>query len=295
MHQFCYILPMPRIKQDLVFTVAKNLRAFLRLDVGLGSQVPEAPESVQMRLQERIRNQQKMLEKARTENSSKNASKKVRSENPTEILRQTHAIPIPDLSVKRNQIFNSLVSPLKPGKMLDLGTGSGVFSLMAADLGWKVTAVDARTVRMPDVDSEKESKKAELIRSVEWIEADVRDFHFEHGEYDLICFLGLIHHLGVKDQLEILRRCSETLTILSARVAPEVVVTEGPYEGSYYYEKGETREERDAIPSAAWGNEVSFHPTEESLLRMLQDCGFSKVMAMRPPHNHNYNFYLCLP
>lgn len=295
MDQFCYISQMPRIKRDLVFTVAKNLRAFLRLDVGLGSQVPEAPESVRMRLQERIRTQQKMLEKARKENGSKNASKKVRSENPTEVLKRTHAIPAPDLSVKRNQIFNSLVAPLKPGKMLDLGTGPGVFSLMAADLGWKVTAVDARTVRMPDADSEKDPKRAELIRSVEWVEADVRDFRFEQGEYDLICFLGLMHHLGVEDQLEILRRCSGTLTILSARVAPEVVVTEGPYEGSYYYEKGETREERDAIPSAAWGNEVSFHPTEESLLRMLQDCGFSKVMVMRPPHNHNYDFYLCLP
>lgn len=167
--------------------------------------------------------------------------------------------------------------------------------MLGADLGWKVTAVDARTVRMPEAGSEKDPRRAKLIRSVEWIEADVRSFHFENGDYDLICFLGLMHHLGVEDQLQMLRRCSGTLTLLSARVSPEVVVTEGPYEGSYFYEKGETREARDAIPSAAWGNEVSFHPTEESLLRMLQDCGFTKVMAMRPPHNQNYSFYLCLP
>lgn len=286
---------MPRVKQDLVFTVAKNLRAFLRFDVGLGARVPEAPEDTQEHLQERIRSLQKMLEDAQAGNGSKGASKKIKTDNPTEVLRQTHAIPPPDLQVKRNQIFNSIVSPLKPGKMLDLGTGPGAFALLGADLGWKVTAVDARTVRMPDADSEKDPRRAELIRSVEWVEADVRDYRFEEGDYDLICFLGLMHHLGVEDQLQMLRRCSGTLTLLSARVSPEVVVTEGAYEGSYFYEKGETREARDAIPSAAWGNEVSFHPTEESLLRMLQDCGFTKVMAMRPPHNQNYSFYLCLP
>jgi 2-polyprenyl-3-methyl-5-hydroxy-6-metoxy-1,4-benzoquinol methylase len=286
---------MPRIKKNIVFSAAKNIQAFLRLDAGLGAQVPEDSESIQARLQNRIQEQQRMLAEFRKGDGSKNASKKIQSENPTGVLRQTHAIPPPDFSVKRNYIFNSLVSPLKPGKMLDLGTGPGVFSLMAADLGWQVTAVDARTVRMPDLKSEEDAKRAELIKSVEWVEADVRDYSFERDEYDLICFLGLMHHLGVEDQLKILRRCSDTLTLLSARVAPEVVVTEGPYEGSYYYEKGETREERDAIPSAAWGNDVSFHPTEESLVRMLRDCGFSKVMAMRPPHNHNYDFYLCLP
>lgn len=282
---------MPRIKTDLVFALAKNIKAYLRLDAGLVSQVPEAPENIHVRLQERVRELQKVRERPQSDA----APRKIRTENPTGVLKQTHAIPPPDPSVKRNQIFNSLVSPLKPGKMLDLGTGPGAFALMGADLGWKVTAVDARTVRMPKPEPDKNPKKAELIRSVEWIEADVRDFCFEQNEYDLICFLGLIHHLRVEDQLEILKRCSGTLTILSARVAPEVVVTEGPYEGAYYYEKGETREERDAIPSAAWGNEISFHPTEDSLLCMLRDCGFSKVMVMRPPHDRNYNFYLCLP
>src|SRR5919202_6568809 len=35
---------------------------------------------------------------------------------------QTHALPEPDESISRLQIFRSLVSPLKPGKILDLGT-----------------------------------------------------------------------------------------------------------------------------------------------------------------------------
>jgi SAM-dependent methyltransferase len=188
-----------------------------------------------------------------------------------------------------------LVSPLKPGKILDLGTGPGNFSLAAAQLGWEATAVDARIVRMPDAEAEKNPDHAALIRSVKWVEADVREFPIPSGEYDLICVFGLMHHLRLEDQINLLSRCSGTLTLVDARVAPEIVDTEGPYEGRYRREPGENREERDQIPTASWGNEASFHHTEESLLRLLQDCGYSKVMPMRPPHDLNYTFYLCLP
>jgi hypothetical protein len=30
-------------------------------------------------------------------------------------------------------------------------------------------------------------------------------------------------------------------------------------------------------------------------LRLIRDCGYSTMMQMRPPHRHNYTFYLCLP
>jgi cyclopropane fatty-acyl-phospholipid synthase-like methyltransferase len=188
-----------------------------------------------------------------------------------------------------------LLSPLKPGKMLDLGAGPGTFSLTAAQLGWEVMAVDARTMRTPDPEVEKDPRRAELIRSVRWVQADVREFPIRSGEYDLICVLGLMHHLELDDQIKLLRRCSNTLTLMSVRVAPKIIATEGPYEGLYRHERGETREERDQIPQASWGNEVSFIHAEESLLRLMRDCGYSKVMAMRPPHKLNYTFYLCLP
>jgi hypothetical protein len=31
------------------------------------------------------------------------------------------------------------------------------------------------------------------------------------------------------------------------------------------------------------------------LLRLVLDCGFIKMMQMRPPHREDYTFYLCLP
>jgi len=178
--------------------------------------------------------------------------------------------------------------------MLDLGTGAGTFSLIAARLGWEVTAVDARTVRTPDPETEKDSDHA-LIRSVRWVEADVREFPVPKGEYDLICIFGLLHHLELDAQIKLLRRCSDTLTFLAVRIANRVVLTEGPYEGSSYREPGETREERDQVPWAAWGNEASFRHTEESLLRLFQNSGYTQAMVMRPPFERNYTFYVCLP
>jgi SAM-dependent methyltransferase len=179
--------------------------------------------------------------------------------------------------------------------MLDLGTGAGTFSLIAARLGWEVMAVDARTVRTPDPETEKDPDGAELIRSVRWVEADVRGFPVLEGEYDLICISGLLHHLELDAQIKLLRRCSHTLTLLAVRVVDRAVVTEGPYEGSNYREPGATREERDQVPWASWGNEASFKHTEESLLRLFHNSGYTQVMVMRPPFERNYSFYICLP
>lgn len=283
--------------QNFVLALSKNINAFLRLDMGIGTHVPEDPEVLLNRRNQQIQTLQKLLQKqAGNRPQAIRPEQRVNGDISARVSNQnTHALPEPDESVKRGRIFRSLVEPLRPGRMLDLGTGPGTISLIGAELGWEVTAVDARTVRWPNLDAEDDPKKAELIRAVNWVQADVREFPIERGEYDLVCFMGLMHHLEVDDQLKLFRRCSDTLMILDARVAPEIVVTEGPYEGSYHREDGETREERDTLPYASWGNEISFIPTEESLLRMLRDCGFTKVMPMRPPHHRDYTFYLCLP
>jgi SAM-dependent methyltransferase len=277
---------IPRIKHELIVTLTKDFKAFLRLDAGVGRRVTDFSEK-------RINTEPQREEERRRVAETRLSQQ--RNLAGVAIARQSHALPEPDESMKRHQIFRSLVSPLKPGKMLDLGTGRGTFSLVAAQLGWEVTAVDARTARMPNPEAKKDPDRAELIRSIRWVEADVRKFPIRSGEYDLICILGLLHHLGVDDHIKLLRHCSGTLTLLNARIAPEIVVREGQYEGRYHNEPGETREERDQILSASWGNETSFHHTEESLIRLARDCGYGMVMPMRPPHHLNYTFYLCLP
>jgi SAM-dependent methyltransferase len=211
------------------------------------------------------------------------------------VVARTHGLPAPDTSIHKGTIFKTLVGLLKPGRLLDLGAGKGNFSLAAAQLGWEVTAVDARTVRWPDAAAEPDAALAEQIRAIRWVQADVREFPIAPGDYDLVCILGLLHHLEVPDQVALLTRCASMPTLLDTRIAKAIVDREGAYEGMLIREHGATREERDAVPQASWGNPLSFQHTEESLLRLVLDCGYSKMLQMRPPHRHDYTFYLCLP
>lgn len=305
---------MPRLKQNLVLTLAKDLKAFMRLDTGVGRSVPEDPEELLKHRNQQIQGLQGRVRKleqeydgkaqsAREPRKGKNKSRASSAPRKRldgaadsgEITEQTHALPEPDTSITKPQIIHSLLSSLKPGRMLDLGVGPGGSSLTAAELGWEVTAVDARISRAPSAEEEKDPKRAEIIKSVKWVEADVREFPIQNGEYDLICILGMLHHLEMHDQPTLLKRCSDTLTLLDTRVAQDIVVTEGPYEGLYFQEPGKTREQRDQHGWASWGNELAFRHTEESLIRLLRDCGYGMVMPMRPPHRPNYTFYLCIP
>jgi SAM-dependent methyltransferase len=308
---------MPRIEQNLILRLASNVNAFLRLDAGVGRNVPEDPKDLLKRSYQKMYALQKSASqpnKTSGERTQKtNRARKISGQEgvneppgkytapdeiitePNEIIEQTHALPEPDTSISILARFRSIISTFKPGKLLELGTGHGKFALEAAHMGWEVTAVDARTVRFPDPESEESSERANLIRSVNWMQADVREFEVRAGDYDLICILGLIHHLELEAQIQLLKKCSHSPTLLRARVAPGIVVTEPPYEGLYYREPGKTRAHRDLLPGVAWGNEFSFRHTEESLLRMARDCGYSLTMQARPPHLVNYNFYLLLP
>jgi 2-polyprenyl-3-methyl-5-hydroxy-6-metoxy-1,4-benzoquinol methylase len=280
-----YNSPMPRLKRDLVFPLARELKAFLRLDAGVERRRTDSPK------EQTQQEQAQRVAQRRPEEHRKDRPQRVRQRGQMKV----RPLPEPDESISNFQIFHSLISPLQPGKMLDLGTGAGTISLIAARLGWEVTAVDARTVRTPDPDTEKDPKRAELIRSVRWVESDVREFPVPRGEYDLICISGILHHLELDAQIKLLRRCSDTLTFLAVRVVGGNVAKEGLYEGRTHREPGETREERDRVPWASWGNETSFYHTEESLLRLFQDSGYTQTMVMRPPFERNYTFYVCLP
>ncbi len=77
----------------------------------------------------------------------------------------------------RLEIADQLLSLFPPGRVIDLGAGHGLFSQLAADRGWDVTAVDARTERFPDDDR------------IRWIRGDIRDV--EVSSFDVVLCLGL--------------------------------------------------------------------------------------------------------
>jgi len=261
--------------------------AYLAKNPDVAGLMQEYPQLTADNLRAYFAEAQSLVQEAKTITFGKGANRTV--------FARTHGLPAPDPSIHKGNIFRALIALLKPGKMLDLGAGKGNFSLSAAELGWNVTAVDARTARWPDADAESDPTLADLIRTIHWVQADVREFPIEERGYDLVCVLGLLHHLEVSDQVALLKRCSTMPTLIDTRIAKALVDVEGPYEGMLIREHGQTREERDAVPQASWGNPLSFQHTEESLLRLVLDCGYIKMMQMRPPHRQDYTFYLCLP
>lgn len=182
---------------------------------------------------------------------------------------------------ERGELFVRLLSLFEPGKMVDLGTGHGGFAMEAADLGWDVTAVDARTERWPNDDR------------ITWVQSDVRDHNL--APYDLVACLGVFYHLTLDDQLDLLARASGRPMIIDTHLdhgehehdlSEPVEVADG-YLGRRYSEPGQL--------TSAWRNRESFWPTLGSFHRMLRDRGFYPVLTVEPWVSPDRTFFLALP
>ena len=182
---------------------------------------------------------------------------------------------------RRLTTFRDILRALRPGRLLDLGTGHGAFALIGKELGWAVTAVDARTERMP------------MTEGIDWREGDVRTF--DVAGYDCIALLGLLYHLEFADVRDLLRRCAGTPTILDTHTARTVDRVDEGYEGRTFTEIADYTPERLATTStASWGNPTSWWPTRPALVRLLRDSGYRTILVLDPPTGADRTFYLCL-
>lgn len=190
---------------------------------------------------------------------------------------------MPSLSEPRNrlELFGQLLQLFKPGRMVDLGTGHGRFARRAADLGWDVTGVDARTERWP-LDDDR----------VTWVQADVREHDL--GHYDLIACLGVFYHLTCEDQLSLLARAAGKPLIIDTHLdhgkhahplSAPVVQGDG-YEGRLYAEPGQL--------TSSWGNPRSFWPTLASFHRMLSEHAYGTVLTVEPWSTTDRTFFVAL-
>ena len=250
---------MPGFRNRLVLEIARGVKGFLNLEVGLTrGEVPD------------IGKPDGRAEKTIVQNQG---LKTGRHESSLEIGPQ---------KINRLEVFRNLLGLLPPGRLLDLACGHGKFSLVARDLGWEVTAVDVRTERMPEASG------------IEWVQSDVREFEIERDRYDCISLFGLLYHLELGDQLALLRKCAGTPTIVDTHVTRRTDHKEAGYRGTLFDEvSGEDLEKHDVISTASWKNRMSFWPTEESLIRMFHDSGFPQVFRLTPPHEEGRTFYLC--
>ena len=87
-------------------------------------------------------------------------------------------------------IFEAVKARAKPGRALDLGCGSGVFSVWLAKQGYDVTGLDfvRRAIEMS-----KERAAAASVQ-VNWVNADLLSWT-PPGQFDLIVDSGCLHSL----------------------------------------------------------------------------------------------------
>lgn len=191
------------------------------------------------------------------------------------------------LGAARIAQFAAILSGFPAGHLIDLGAGHGIFARVAAELGWRVTAVDARDERYPD-DSR-----------VDWVVSDVREFDDYDGA-DVVCCLGLWYHLTLEDQRELARRVAPRPLIIDTHVATPTlpgyqrsntrlseVVTEGAFTGRVYDEGG-----LESRPTASWGNRLSFWPSVASLETQLYEAGYELVEQISPPFQADRGYFV---
>jgi hypothetical protein len=206
-------------------------------------------------------------------------------------------LPEPDGVMHKGSVFRSILAPMKPGRLLDLGAEKPGFAVTATHLGWQVTAVGALSTDPAAEVEESDPDLAHLAQAITWVPADVREYPIERGEQDLVAIHSLLHRLTLEEQANLFRRCAGTPLLIDAKVANAVTERAGRYEGILMHERpaelAEKGEARDTSPDRAQAD--GFMLTEESLIRLARDSGFPIVLVTRPPHRRDFTFYLCLP
>jgi hypothetical protein len=187
-------------------------------------------------------------------------------------------------TVTLGYILDHLVQAPAGSPLVDLGAGHCLFSRVAAKRGFTVTAVDGRDERKP----------ADL-GGISFVKSDVRAFDI--SGFRVILIVGLLYHLTLDDQIDLLSRCPDSAeVVVDTQVhIPDLVVSEGSAERGRFAEQ--LVRDRDyagvVFPEgnntmASIGNTSSWWHTEESLLTLFRNSRFSQVVEVGAPYVSKY-------
>ena len=101
----------------------------------------------------------------------------------------------PGFSTGPNAFLVEVVSPLPPGKAVDLGMGDGRNSILLASRGWKVTGVDLSESGIARARRNAKTAGVQLTA----LHQDVNEFDFGDQQWDLVCMLYFSGFAFVRD------------------------------------------------------------------------------------------------
>lgn len=117
------------------------------------------------------------------------------------------------------EISYHLPQRLDGWKALDIGCNAGYYSFELAKRGAEVTAIDIDDRYLAQ--ARWAADVLELNDQVEFRKAAVYDLAYEHQQYDLVWFMGVLYHLRYPFlALDIIRRCCKGQMVFQTMTAP---------------------------------------------------------------------------
>jgi SAM-dependent methyltransferase len=186
-------------------------------------------------------------------------------------------------------------------RILDLGCLEGGYTAAFAQMGAKeVVGVEVRTLNIKRCLLVKQQLE---LNNVQFHQEDVRnvDKH-SMGQFDIVFAAGILYHLD--DPYSFLKNISEMtidFALIDTHIATKIKHVHGcspllveKIFGSQKYVGRQAREYPAGMKKAdlekhvwtSWGNPSSFWLTEESLVKMLSDVGFSYVSKVYVPRGY---------
>ena len=177
--------------------------------------------------------------------------------------------------------------------VLDLASAEGQHSIeLAASGASKVVGIEGRKLY---VDRSRFIAQCFGLPQIEFREGDVRRVSRAGiGGFELVLFLGILHHLGPDDFVPILRTLKDltddTLIVFTHTAEEgadvkfgtrlsEVRVNANGFKGRFYREHADdaSAEEKEKRVRSSLDNTFSFWPREAELLRGLREAGFAHI------------------
>jgi SAM-dependent methyltransferase len=190
---------------------------------------------------------------------------------------------VPELSF-RLRTFQAILKLLAPEdrSLVDLGAGPCLFARAAARDGFQVTAVDIR----PPWNADGSPLPLERLRDLRFVQSDCRQF--DVSGFDVVSIVGLLYHLTLREQIDLLSRCRGRTVIVDTEIFDDGAMSESarrriqaPSE-SLGYDGIDWMETEDVWSSK--GNSLSFWHTVPSLLRMFENAGARSVNVFEPAY-----------
>jgi protein-L-isoaspartate O-methyltransferase len=171
--------------------------------------------------------------------------------------------------------------PLERCRVLDLGCQEGLHSLAFGIHGAQVVGIDARPGHLARAAVARDILE---LPHVQFLEQDVREISLAtHGRFDIILCTGVMEHLELQSQMNLLGAMSLMCTgvcVYDQRVVHQpthkLTVAAGDFGGAIVEEHGaaDTPEQMAARWWASHKNRNSFWPTRPAAIRMAAGSAF---------------------